>query len=85
MLKPLALLAFTLAAASAFAAPSKPAQPETTDPVQSLLDLDQQLSAARTDTKKKPALEDFREELPVSVNGQKDAELEKLPLGPEEE
>ena len=39
----------------------------------------------RSGKKKNGELEDFREDLPIATLGQGEAELEKPPLGPEED
>lgn len=78
-----------LLAAPAVAAPSlPPGEPEMQDPIASLQNLDRDLQAARlapkASTARKGAFDEFREDLQLSVNGH-EAEMEKLPLAPEDE
>ena len=81
------LTALALFSLPAVAAPSlPPGEPQIADPIASLVSLDRDLQSSRlaAKTKARPALGDFREELQLSVNGH-EAEMEKLPLAPEDE
>ena len=84
MIKILATLA--LISAPAIAAPTPPGEPQTPDPITSLINLDRDLQSSRfaANPKARTPLSDFREELQLSANGH-EANMEKLPLAPDDE
>ncbi len=78
MLKPLALLFFVLAAASAFAAPE--ATPTVTDQLQAMIQLDHEL-AAQLKSNAQASSVDYLEDLPL---GAKQGETGSIPPAPTE-